>query len=92
MGDYVYPYPRLAKGDPKRAETVGGFSECVLIPRAKLGREVYAVSTQNISLKTACLIKPFTVGFRAARRSFPNKGENRLFLGQEQSVLQQLLV
>lgn len=23
----VYPYPRLAKGDPKRAGIVGGFSE-----------------------------------------------------------------
>lgn len=25
VGDRVYPYPRLAKGEPKRAGTVGGF-------------------------------------------------------------------
>ena len=81
VGDYVYPYPRLAKGDPKRSGTVGGFSEYVLIPHAKLGREVYDIPTERISLKTACLIEPFTVGFRAARRSFPKKGENAVVFG-----------
>lgn len=89
VGDRVYPYPRLAKGDPKRAGTVGGFSEYVLIPNAKLNEQVYGVPEQ-ISSKTACLIEPFTVGFRAARRSFPQKGETQLFLGQEPSVLPQL--
>ena len=34
VGDRVYPYPRLAKGDPKRSGTVGGFSEYVLIPNS----------------------------------------------------------
>ena len=43
IGDRVYPYPRLAKGDPKRAGTTGGFSEYVLIPNAELGKGVYAV-------------------------------------------------
>ena len=38
IGDRVYPYPRLAKGDPKRAGTTGGFSEYVLIPNAELGK------------------------------------------------------
>lgn len=80
VGDRVYPYPRLAKGDPKRAGTVGGFSEYVLIPNAELGKQVYAVPDQ-ISSKTACLIEPFTVGFRAARRSFPKKGENAVVFG-----------
>lgn len=37
-GMIVYPYPRLAKGDPKRAGTVGGFSEYVLIPNAELDK------------------------------------------------------
>ncbi len=80
IGDRVYPYPRLAKGDPKRAGTVGGFSEYVLIPSAELNKQVYAVPEQ-ISSKTACLIEPFTVGFRAARRSFPKEGENAIVFG-----------
>ena len=65
VGDLVYPYPRLAKGDTRRAGTVGGFSEYVLIPNAELGQQVYAVPAQ-IPVRTACLIEPFTVGFRAA--------------------------
>ena len=80
VGDLVYPYPRLAKGDPRRAGTVGGFSEYVLIPNAELGQQVYAVPAQ-IPVRTACLIEPFTVGFRAARRSFPQRGENAIVFG-----------
>lgn len=76
----VYPYPRLAKGDPRRAGTVGGFSEYVLIPHAELGKQVYAVP-DSIETKVACLIEPFTVGFRAARRSLPQKGENAIVFG-----------
>lgn len=80
IGDIVYPYPRLAKADPKRAGTTGGFSEYVLIPNAELGKGVYAVP-DGISLKTASLIEPFTVGCRAARRSFPQRGENAIVFG-----------
>lgn len=80
VGDRVYPYPRLAKGNPKRAGTVGGFSEYVLIPNAELNKQVYNVPNQ-ISSKTACLIEPFTVGFRAARRSFPKQDENAIVFG-----------
>lgn len=80
IGDRVYPYPRLAKGDPRRAGTVGGFSEYVLIPNAELNKQVYRVPEQ-ISSKAACLIEPFTVGFRAARRSFPKTGENAIVFG-----------
>lgn len=80
VGDRVYPYPRLAKGDPKRAGTTGGFSEYVLIPDAELGKGVYAVP-DSISSKTASLIEPFTVGCRAARRSFPQKGETAIVFG-----------
>lgn len=80
VGERVYPYPLLAKGDPKRAGTTGGFSEYVLIPNAQLNKLVYAVPDQ-ISSKTACLIEPFTVGFRAARRSYPRKGENAIVFG-----------
>ncbi|MGN0968749.1 MAG: zinc-binding dehydrogenase [Oscillospiraceae bacterium] len=80
VGDRVYPYPRLAKGDPKRAGTVGGFSEYVLIPNAKLNQQVYAVS-DKIPLKAASLIEPFTVGCRAARRSQPKGGEKAIVFG-----------
>ena len=80
IGDRVYPYPRLAKGDPKRAGTTGGFSEYILIPNAELGKGVYAVPDE-ISSKTASLIEPFTVGCRAARRSFPRNGENAIVFG-----------
>lgn len=80
VGDRVYPYPRLAKGDPKRAGTTGGFSEYVLIPNAELGKGVYAVPDE-IPSKEASLIEPFTVGCRAARRSFPQQGENAIVFG-----------
>lgn len=80
IGDRVYPYPRLAKGDPKRAGTIGGFSEYILIPNAQLYQQVYPVS-KKISDKTASLIEPFTVGCRAARRAAPQKGEHAIVFG-----------
>lgn len=80
LGDRVYPYPRLAKGDPRRAGTVGGFSEYVLIPNAEMDKQVYAVP-ESISSKEASLIEPFTVGCRAARRSFPKAGETAVVFG-----------
>lgn len=79
-GMIVYPYPRLAKGDPKRAGTVGGFSEYVLIPDAEPDKQVYAVPDE-IPVREACLIEPFTVGFRAARRAEPKPGENAIVFG-----------
>lgn len=80
VGDRVYPYPRLAKGDPKRAGTVGGFSEYVLIPNARLNEQVYLVS-DSITSRVASLIEPFTVGCRAARRSMPRQGEKAIVFG-----------
>lgn len=80
IGDLVYPYPRLAKGDTKRAGTIGGFSEYILIPNAKMNEQVYLVS-EKISSKTACLIEPFTIGCRSARRANPKKGENAIVFG-----------
>lgn len=78
--DIVYPYPLLAKGDPRRAGTIGGFSEYILVPNAELNKQVYKIS-DKISLKEASLIEPFTVGCRAARRSMPKKGENAIVFG-----------
>lgn len=80
VGDRIYPYPRLAKGDTKRAGTVGGFSEYVLIPNARWNQQIYAVN-DAISDKEASLIEPFTVGCRAARRSCPVQGENAIVFG-----------
>lgn len=80
VGDYVYPYPLFAKGDSSRAATVGGFSEYILIPNCVLNKSVYLVD-EKISLKTAALIEPFTVGTRAARQSRPQKGENAIVFG-----------
>lgn len=80
VGERVYPYPRLAKKDPGRAGTTGGFSEYVLIPDAEPGKGIYAVPDE-ISSKEACLIEPFTVGCRAARRAFPKKGEKAIVFG-----------
>lgn len=80
VGQYVYPYPLLAKGDSSRAATVGGFSEYILVPNCKLNQSVYLVS-DRIDLKVASLIEPFTVGTRAARRSRPAKGEKAIVFG-----------
>lgn len=72
VGDIVYPYPREAKDDPRRAGTIGGFSEYILVPNCELNRSVYKLK-KGISIREACLIEPFTVGTRAARRSLPKK-------------------
>lgn len=80
VGERVYPYPRYAKNDTKRAGTIGGFSECILIPQAKKNHSLYVVS-DKISDRLACLIEPFTVGCRAARRGQPKKGENAVVFG-----------
>lgn len=63
VGERVYPYPRYAKGDTKRAGTIGGFSEYILIPDAGRNHSLYAVD-DRISDRLACLIEPFTVGCR----------------------------
>lgn len=80
VGERVYPYPRFAKNDTKRAGTIGGFSEYILIPNAKLNHSLYRVP-ENISDKTACLIEPFTVDCRAARRALSNNNNNAVIFG-----------
>lgn len=80
IGQRVYPYPRFAKNDTKRAGTIGGFSEYILIPEAKLNHSLYFIP-DTISDKTACLIEPFTVGCRAARRSGPKPNETAIVFG-----------
>lgn len=67
VGDRVYPYPLFAKDDTSRAGTLGGFSEYILIPNARKAHSLYPVP-DGIPDRLACLIEPFTVGCRAARR------------------------
>ena len=84
-GDRVYPYPRYAKNDTRRAGTIGGFSEYILIPQAKKNHSLYFVDAR-ISDRLASLIEPFTVGCRAARRGMIPAGENRYVQGQSAVV------
>lgn len=80
VGERVYPYPRYVKNDTKRAGTIGGFSEYILVLEAKRDYSLYSVPEQ-ISDRLACLIEPFTVGCRAARRGQPKTGENAVVFG-----------
>lgn len=80
VGDRVYPYPLFAKGDTKRAGTIGGFSEYIRIPNAKKNHSLYLVD-DSITDRLACLIEPFTVGCRAARRGQPKAGETAVVFG-----------
>lgn len=85
VGERVYPYPRYAKDDTKRAGTIGGFSEYILIPNAKRNHSLYVVD-DRISDKLASLIEPFTVGCRAARRGMIPCGTRQYITGQNAVV------
>lgn len=80
VGQRVYPYPLYAKDDYSQAGTIGGFSEYILIPNAKINHSLYLVP-DKIPDKIACLIEPFTIGCRAARRGQPKAGENFVVFG-----------
>lgn len=80
VGERVYPYPRYTKNDTRRAGTIGGFSEYILVPEAKRDHSLYAVP-EEIPDRLACLIEPFTVGCRAARRGQPQNGESAVVFG-----------
>ena len=84
-GERVYPYPRYAKNDTKRAGTIGGFSEYILIPEAKRNHSLYAVD-ERISDRLASLTEPFTVGCRAARRGMIPNGKESYVSGQNAVV------
>ena len=85
VGQRVYPYPLYAKNDTKRAGTIGGFSQYILIKEAKKNHSLYNVN-ENISDKLASLIEPFTVGCRAARRGMVPNGEDSYIKGQSAAV------
>ena len=80
VGDRVYPFPTLCKGDYMRAATVGGFSEYVHVPNCKLGMSVFKVD-DAISNKAAAMIEPFTVGGHSAKICNPGPGKNAVVIG-----------
>lgn len=80
VGDRVYPYPLYVKDDTGRAGTAGGFSEYILSINAKLNKSMYLVPDEITDIE-ACLVEPFTVGTRAARRSIPKNNENAIVFG-----------
>lgn len=80
IGDRVYPYPLLARGDMSRAGSLGGFSEYILIPNAKRNQQLYLIP-EKIDTKIATLTEPFTVGTRAAKQTFPQPGEAAIVYG-----------
>lgn len=84
-GERVYPYPLFAKNDTKRAGTLGGFSEYILIPNARKNHSLYPVD-ERISDRLASLIEPFTVGCRAARRGMVPTGNGQYVAGQNAVV------
>lgn len=85
VGDRVYPYPLYAKNDTKRAGTIGGFSQYILIPEARKYHSLYPVD-ERIPDRLACLIEPFTVGCRAARRGMIPSGNRQYVSGQHAVV------
>lgn len=85
VGERVYPYPLFAKNDTRRAGTLGGFSEYILIPEAKKNQSLFDVD-ECISDRLASLIEPFTVGCRAARRGMVPDGYHSYVKGQNAVV------
>lgn len=85
VGERVYPYPLFAKNDTRRAGTLGGFSEYILIPEAKKNHSLFDVD-ECISDRLASLIEPFTVGCRAARRGMVPEGYHSYVKGQNAVV------
>ena len=80
VGERVYPFPQLARGDSSRAGTLGGFSEYILCPNPVRERSLYPVPA-DIPNKIASLIEPFTVGGHAAKSAHPEVGEAAVVFG-----------
>lgn len=78
VGDRVYPFPIMAKADPSRAGTLGGYSEYIALPQCKVGVGVFPVD-ECISDEESCLIEPLTVGCHAARMTAPQGKKTVVF-------------
>ncbi len=80
VGQRLYPFPILAKGNYLRAGTVGGYSEYITLPNFKLGMSAFAVD-DCISDESASLIEPLTVGYHAAKLALPSEEKNAIVFG-----------
>lgn len=67
---YLSDEAGISEHDRSRAGTLGGFSEYILCPNAKINHSLYPVD-ERILDQVACLIEPFTVGGRAAKQANP---------------------
>jgi 2-desacetyl-2-hydroxyethyl bacteriochlorophyllide A dehydrogenase len=80
VGQRVYPYPMTAKLDPYGSAALGGFSEYVMIDKARKDYNLYLVD-DSISDKVASLVEPFTIAFHAANRSGGQAGQSAVVFG-----------
>lgn len=80
VGQRVYPFPLLARGDKSFAGALGGFSEYILVPNPTPGVQLYPVS-DAISDKAGALIEPLTIAMHAAKQAEPKPGETAVVWG-----------
>lgn len=80
VGQRVYPYPLLARGDARFAGMLGGFTDYICVPHPEWNRSLYAVD-ERIPDRLAAFIEPFAVGYHAARQAAPAPGENAVVFG-----------
>lgn len=80
VGQRLYPFPIMAKANPSRSGTVGGYSEYIVLPSFRLGVSAFLVD-DAISDKAGCLIEPLTVGCHAAKLTEPNENKNAIVFG-----------
>lgn len=78
VGQILYPFPIMAKADVSRAGTVGGYSEYITLPNFRLKVNAFPVD-ESISIESACLIEPLTVGCHAAKLTKPDKKNTIVF-------------
>lgn len=80
VGQRVYPYPLLVRGDARLAGMIGGFTDYIYVPKPVWGESLYTVD-ERIPDKLAAFIEPFTVGYHAARQAAPAPGDNAVVFG-----------
>ncbi|MBR5794601.1 MAG: alcohol dehydrogenase catalytic domain-containing protein [Erysipelotrichaceae bacterium] len=80
VGQRLYPFPIMAKANPARSGTVGGYSEYIVLPSFRLGVSAFLVD-DSISDEAGCLIEPLTVGCHAAKIARPSNEKNAIVFG-----------
>lgn len=80
VGDHVFPNFGYAHRDRNRMATVGAFSEYIYIPQCEVGYSIIKVDN-DIPLKIAVLLEPFTIGARGADNLEPGPGKTATVFG-----------